>query len=157
MKYIPRTRDFDNGSKLVESVTASFVPRILWPDKPQSGGRENMKYYTGLTIRGWSTNVGLLGEAYGSFGVFWGVIFMIVLGFFVRWAYKLIFSYSVDIPLLLFWMPVLFYQVTSSMETDTLTLLNSLTKGAIFVWILIKLFPKWFGIEEKRSLPIVSA
>ena len=51
-----------------------------------AGGQYNMKYYTGLVIEGWSTNVGPVGEAYGSFGVTGGIMYMFCLGLFIRWA-----------------------------------------------------------------------
>jgi hypothetical protein len=75
-------------------MASAFVPRFLWADKPMAGGIANMKYYTGYTIKGYTTNVGPLGEAYGSFGVTGGVVFMMVLGTFIRFAYKKVFSLS---------------------------------------------------------------
>ncbi|HEU4609704.1 MAG TPA: hypothetical protein VFS31_16410, partial [Chitinophagaceae bacterium] len=138
MKRIPAVQPFDGGVNLSRSLAASVVPRILWPDKPEAGGKFNMKFYTGINILGWSTNVGPLGEAYGSFGVTGGIIFMMVLGMFIRWAYKRVFIIARNIPLLICWLPVLFYQVTYSAETDTLQILNSLVKSAVFIWMLYK-------------------
>ena len=51
-------------------------------------------------------------------------------------------------PLLIFWIPVIFYQITYSAETDTLQIVNSLVKSAFFVWLLYKLLPSWFGITK---------
>jgi hypothetical protein len=109
-----------------------------------------MKYYTGYVIEGWSTNVGPLGEAYGSFGVLGGIIYMTLMGAFVRWSYRKVFLIANRIPLLLFWIPVLFYQVTYALESDTLQILNSLFKAAFFIWILTKFVPHWFGIAKKQ-------
>lgn len=145
MKRFPSIKSHDYGFNLMKSVASAFVPRFLWPDKPEAGGRFNMKYYTGMTIRGWSTNVGSLGEAYGSFGTTGGIIYMFFLGAFIRWAYKMVFVISKSIPLLICWIPVLFYQVTYSAETDTLQIFNSLFKTAFFIVILYKLIPAWFG------------
>ncbi len=145
MKRFPAKIPHDNGNNLLRSIAAAFVPRFLWADKPEAGGKFNMKYYTGITIRGWSTNVGSLGEAYGSFGVTGGIIYMFFLGAFIRWAYKMVFVISKSIPLLICWIPVLFYQVTYSAETDTLQIFNSLIKTALFIVILYKLIPSWFG------------
>jgi hypothetical protein len=158
MRRFPAIKEFDYGSKLAIDVASSFVPRFLWPDKPKAGGQYNMKYYTGLVIEGWSTNVGPVGEAYGSFGVNGGIFYMFCLGLFVRWAYILLFKASRKIPLLILWMPVLFYQVTYSAENDTLQLLNSLLKSAFLVWVLYKALPTLFGIgrhldKAKQSLP----
>jgi hypothetical protein len=76
---------------------------------------------------------------------------MFFLGGFIRWAYKRVFVLSVKTPLLIFWLPVIFYQVTYSAETDTLQIMNSVIKSAFFVWILIKITPGWFGVIKKKT------
>jgi hypothetical protein len=150
MKHIPANKPHDEGENLAVTLAASLVPRVFWPDKPEAGGKFNMKYYTGYTLKGWSTNVGPLGEAYGSFGVTGGIIYMICLGMFIRWSYGLVFVLSRKTPLLLFWIPVLFYQVTYSLESDTLQILNSLFKAAFFIYIFTRVAPRWFGIIRGR-------
>jgi hypothetical protein len=151
MRRIPTRQDFDGGSRLLTVAASSFVPRFLWPDKPEAGGKDSMKYFAGMDIYGWSTNVGPLGEAYGSFGVVGGIIYMFFLGWFIRWTYVRIFVVSRKLPLVILWIPVLYYQVTSSMETDTLQILNSLLKGAFFLWLLYKLIPAWFGVIKNTG------
>lgn len=153
MRRIPALKPHDNGSRLFLTLASSFVPRFLWVDKPEAGGKFNMEYYTGYIIKGWSTNVGPLGEAYGSFGVGGGIIFMTLLGGFIRWAYGLVFKFGKNTPLLLLWIPVLFYQVTYSAESDTLQIMNSLIKSALFIYILYKLIPSIF-MPVKRSSKI---
>jgi hypothetical protein len=150
MRRIPALQPYDNGVNLARTFASAFVPRVLWPDKPESGGKFNMQYYTGYVIEGWSTNVGPIGEAYGSFGVLGGIIYMIFLGVFIRWAYRKVFILANRTPLMLLWIPVLFYQVVYSMESDTLQILNSLTKSAFFIWVLTKFAPQWFGIVKKQ-------
>lgn len=152
MRRIPTMQEHDNGTILLRNMAASIVPRILWPDKPEAGGQFNMQFYAGKRIKGWSTNIGPLGEAYGSFGVVGGILYMLVLGVFIRWAYRLMFKAINSWPLLFFWIPVLFYQVTFSMETDTLQIMNSLLKGAFFIWLIFKLLPSWFGIEKNMAI-----
>lgn len=145
MRRIPKFQPHDGGVNLLRALASSVVPRFLWPDKPEAGGKFNMKYYANINLRGWSTNIGPLGEAYGSFGVTGGIIYMFFLGAFIRWAYKKVLVVSNNIPLLICWIPVLFYQITYSGETDTLQILNSLFKSALFIWIIYKLMPGWFG------------
>ncbi|MFI5155833.1 MAG: hypothetical protein ACHQEM_06590 [Chitinophagales bacterium] len=153
MNRIPAKQDFDNGDRLLTIVASAFVPRFLWPNKPEAGGKESMKYFAGVNIYGWSTNVGPIGEAYGSFGVVGGIFYMFILGLFVRWVYRRIFIIAQKLPLLILWIPVLFYQVTYSMETDSLQILNSLLKGAFFLWLIYKFLPGWFGAMKKLSKP----
>ena len=151
MRRFPVKHDFDYGSKILIDIVSALVPRFLWPDKPEAGGKFNMKYYAGFNIVGWSTNVGPLGEAYGSFGPVGGVVYMILLAVFIRLAYRYVFKLAVKTPLLLFWIPVFFYQVTYSAETDTLQILNSIVKSAFFVWLLYKIKPDLFKIVKDQS------
>ncbi len=151
MKRIPIHQEFDGGNRLLITAASALVPRFLWPDKPEAGGKESMKYFTGLNITGWSTNVSPLGEAYGSFGPALGIIYMFLLGLFIRWVYKKVFIIAQRIPLLVLWIPVLFYQVTYCMETDSLQIFNSLLKGAFFLWLIYKLIPGWLGKGIKNA------
>jgi hypothetical protein len=152
MYKIPREKPFDGGDALGKNLVSAFVPRFLWPDKPEAGGKFNMKYYIGYNIEGFSMNVGPLGEAYGSFGVTGGIIYMFFLGLFIRWAYMRVFKIARRLPLLVCWVSVMFYQVISSSETDSLTAFNSIIKSAVFVWILYKIFPHWFGVQRAPRL-----
>ncbi len=149
MRRFPRITPFDNGANVFLSITSSFVPRLFWPDKPMAGGKYNMKYYTGINIVGWSTNVGPLGEAWGSFGMVGGIIYMFFIGAFIRWIYVLIFMNSRKVPLLFLWIPVLFYQVSYSAENDTLQIFNSLLKSGIFIYFIYRLWPPLFGVPRK--------
>jgi hypothetical protein len=152
IKQFTLYKTYDNGSQLFFNAASSFVPRFLWPDKPASGGKVNMLYYAGYKLNNWSTNVGPLGEAYGSFGVTGGIFYMFFLGLFIRWAYQYFFIVSKNLPLLLFWMPLLFFQITYSLETDTLQILNSLIKAGFFIWLLVKLLPWMFGVVKKETV-----
>jgi hypothetical protein len=153
MHRIPAVKPFDNGKVLSTSLLSSLVPRFLWPDKPTAGGLFNMEYYAGWKIKSWSTNIGPLGEAYGSFGVAGGILYMFLLGFFIRFAYKKVFSLSAKIPLLVLWIPFLFYEITYSMETDSLQIFNSLLKSAFFMWLIYKYVPRFFLIKRNPEHP----
>jgi hypothetical protein len=150
MRRFPSQLPFDDGSHLLITTASALVPRFLWPDKAEAGGVENMKYFAGVTINGWSTNVSPLGEAYASFGPVGGIFYMLLLGLFIRWVYKRVFIISQGLPLLILWLPVLFYQITYSMETDSLQIFNSLLKGSFFLWMLYVITPDWFGVSKKK-------
>ena len=102
MKRIPAEQEFDNGSRLLAHRSIRTGTPFLWPDKPEAGGKESMRYFTGLRIEGWSTNVSPLGEAYGSFGPIGGIFYMFALGLFIRWVYKRVFVTAQKLPLLVF-------------------------------------------------------
>jgi len=145
MRRVPLRQPHDEGKILLRTITASIVPRFLWPDKPEAGGKFNMRYYAGYVLKGFSTNIGPLGEAYGGFGVYGGVCYMFFLGLFIRYAYKKIFLISKRFPIIILWIPVLFFQTTYSAETDTHQILNSLIKSAVFVFVLYKFLPFLFS------------
>jgi hypothetical protein len=152
MQRIPVIQPFDDGKYLFKTILSSFVPRFLWPDKPEAGGRFNMQYYAGKKMNlVTSMNVGPLGEAYGSFGTRQAILFMVILGLFIRWVYGIVFRISRSIPLLVLWLPVMFYQITYSAETDTLQILNSFIKTAFFVWMMYRILPRWFGKSARTE------
>lgn len=150
-RHIPRVRKFDNGGKLGVVLVSAFVPRFLWPDKPKAGGYENMKYYAGFILRGYTMNVGPLGEAYGSFGRTGAIVYMLALGGFIRLAYRAVFLVAQSIPLVVLWLPIMFYEVSYSGENDTLQIVNSLVKSALFVFILYRAYPGLFKMNPRTE------
>lgn len=145
MRRFPAVQPYDNGENIALALASSIVPRVLWPNKPEAGGKFNMKFYAGIDLRGWSTNISPLGEGYGAFGSAGGIIYIIALGLLIRGAYGYVFAVARKTPLILFWIPFLFYQITYSFETDTLQITNSLIKSGIFIFVLYKFMPYWFG------------
>jgi hypothetical protein len=155
IKYIPEKKQFDNGAYLSLALFSSLIPRLFWPDKPMAGGRFTTKYFTGEELVGnTSMNVSPVGEAYGSFGPIFGVVYMGLLAFLIRIVYTTFLSLANTIPLLIYWFPVIFFQVTYSMETDSLQIFNSLFKSGVFVFILYLLSPTSFGVEKKSFLAL---
>ena len=153
MKRIPSSQDFDGGEMIQKSILASVTPRYLWPDKPKAGGHFNMKYYAGIIIifGSYSTNVGPLGEAYGAFGVFGGILAMCALAFYIRFVYFRVWRISLKYPIMILWLPVIFYQTTYSAENDFLQILNSTIKSSLFLWLVSKVQPRWFGINKNEE------
>ncbi len=139
MKRVPARFPFANGETIFESVAASIVPRFLWPDKPESGGRANLKRFWGYNLVGFSMNIGPLGEAYGNFGVLGGIIYMFFYGLFFNIVLSGILRRSEKIPTLTLWLPFLFLYAIS-VETDLLTTMGSLIKGVFFMWIVFRFF-----------------
>lgn len=141
---IPARVEYIGGNYIFVSFLSAFVPRLFWPDKPEAGGKANMKLYVGIDIRSWSTNVGPLGEAYGSFGYLGGWLYLLVFGLFIQKAYSFFISLCKRRAVLFLWMPPLFFQTVYVTETDSLQAFNSLIKGAIFMFLLFKIVPGLF-------------
>ena len=146
MDRVPRKFPFAYGETIWTSAAASVVPRILWPDKPKVGGTYNLKRFWGYDIRGYSMNIGALGEAYGNFGVMGGITFMFFYGLFFNLILSVILKMAEKRPTLLLWLPFLFFYAIG-VETDLLTTMGSLIKGLIFTWLIFKVFQTGFRIE----------
>lgn len=132
LEHVPRRAPFAEGETIFVSLAATFVPRILWPDKPIAGGHFNMERFAGLKIEGYSMNISPMGEAYGNFGVEGGIAFMLAYGLFFSILIVLLMNYVRKKPTLILWFPVLFLN-SIQMETDILMCLNSLIKNILFV------------------------
>jgi hypothetical protein len=146
-KRIPARVDHLGGNYLFLSFLSAFVPRLFWPDKPEAGGKANMRLYVGVEIRSWSTNVGPIGEAYGSFGYIGGWVYLLLFGLFIQKAYSFFIGLCVRRPVLFMWMPPIFFQTVYVTETDSLQAFNSLIKGAIFMFLIMQIVP---GLFPKR-------
>jgi hypothetical protein len=149
MDYVPRVQPFADGETIIRSFGAIAVPRFLWPDKPQSGGEENLRRFVGIKRRlSYSMNIGPFGEAYGNFGPgIGGITFMFFYGFILSFLLNEVLRRTFKTkPSLIIWTPLLlFYSLT--VETDVLSALNSFFKGAIFVAVLFFLAKKFFRVS----------
>jgi hypothetical protein len=143
-KRIPKEVNYLGGEYLGLTFISSFVPRLVWPDKPKAGGAENMRLYTGIILTTWSTNIGPFGEAYGNFGYLGGWVYLFVFSFFIRSAYTKFLDICRDRPIFFLWLPAMFFQTFYVIETDSLQAFNSLIKGAVFMFIMYKIFPVLF-------------
>jgi hypothetical protein len=80
MKKTENSGTYLMGETIINAIIIAITPRILWPEKPQAGGSENIKKYTDLVLnKGTSMNIGTLGELFVNFGFysvfaifFWG-------------------------------------------------------------------------------------
>jgi hypothetical protein len=132
LEYIPRYEPFADGETVYGSVAATFVPRILWPDKPKAGGQYNMLRFTGFLVSGYSMNVGVIGEAYGNFGPRGGVVFMFIFGLFFNLIFYIILKKTKQWPTLILWIPFIYLNAVQA-ETDTLMTVNSTIKNILFM------------------------
>lgn len=146
LDHVPKREPFAEGETIFKSLAASFVPRVLWPDKPVSGGKANMLRFTGYLIEGYSMNVSPLGEAYGNYGVEGGIFFMLCYGLFFSLLIVLLMSFVKKTPTLILWFPVLFLN-SVQMETDILMCLNSLIKNSLFVAFCYWAFPRFLRLK----------
>ena len=77
--------EFENGKTLGYAVVA-WIPRIVWPDKPKTGGNKFVTKHTGRRFsRTTTVAAGHIFEFYVNFGVSGVAIGFFVLGLSIRW------------------------------------------------------------------------
>lgn len=133
MVHVPSQEPFAEGETIFTTLAASFVPRLFWPDKPMSGGHENMLRFTGYKIEGYSMNISPMGEAYANFGVGGGIFFMFFYGLFFSLVIFFLLQKIKTRPTIILWFPIIFLN-SIQIETDILMCVNSLIKNLIFLW-----------------------
>jgi uncharacterized membrane protein (Fun14 family) len=133
LRYVPKQQAFVRGETIHIALLGSLVPRLLWPNKPQSGGKVNFERFTGEHLgAGVSMNIGPLGDAYVNFGVGGGVVFMFLYGLALRLLFQVFLAFVPVYPLLLLWLPLVFTPLLK-VETDVLTVFNHAVKSTLFV------------------------
>jgi hypothetical protein len=132
LDHVPNRAPFAEGETIFLSLAATFVPRFMWPDKPNAGGHFNMERFAGFRIEGVSMNISPMGEAYGNYGVEGGIFFMFLYGLFFTFLIIILMNYVRKKPTLILWFPILFIN-SVQIETDILMVLNSLIKNMVFV------------------------
>lgn len=132
---IPQRVDYFEGKTITEAITASIFPRFLNPDKKKAGGRDNFMKFTGLSL-GENTSMGIsiVGEAYGNFKVYGGILFMGVWGFLLTLYWNFLMSRTNSKIVLLAFLPIIFLQVVKA-ETELVVVLNHLVKASIVVFL----------------------
>ncbi|MBU6157445.1 MAG: hypothetical protein KGP35_00305 [Bacteroidetes bacterium] len=146
LEYVPRYAPFAKGETVINSTLATLVPRFLWSDKPKAGGQENMLRFTGLTIVGYSMNIGVIGEAYANYGKNGGIIFMFCFGLFFNLIFTAILYQSKYRPTIILWIPLIYIHAIQA-ETDLLMTVNSTIKNLLFVGICFWAFERLMRIR----------
>lgn len=84
LSYVPASVPHEHGARTLAAVTHVFTPRFLFPNKPALVNDTIVTaYYTGLPLSrhpGTSISIGYVGELYIDFGLFGGIVAMLVLG-----------------------------------------------------------------------------
>ncbi len=80
-RHMEIQRDFAHGKTIGDALVAGLIPRILWPDKPITGGSSDLaeKYADMIIPQGTSVGVGAISEFYinaGGTGVLTGMFLL---------------------------------------------------------------------------------
>lgn len=149
--HVPKYQDFIHGESVRDAISASLLPRFLFPDKSSGlDAKRTFEKVTGLRLIG-STSMGLslVGEFYANYGTYGAWVAMLSYGLFIGFFLRTIVRISGTSPFILLWLIVIFFQVIKA-ETELIKVLNHIIKASIFVFILhlglrmfgVNLFPK---------------
>ena len=137
MEHVPAKVPFAKGETIVTAIKASLLPRFLFPDKPEAGGKANYEKYTGYYLQiGTSMGISLLGEAYVNYGVKGAWLFMFVFGVISSFVIRQIFLLAAKYPTIWLWFPLIFFHFIKA-ETELLVQLNFLVKSILMVYLFV--------------------
>ena len=137
MTGTPRYLPYAGGETIIVALKASLLPRLLYPDKPIAGGKENYEKYVGFELQS-STSMGisLLGEAYINFGVQGAWIFMFIFGLISSFVIQRFFLLAAQYPTIWLWFPLILLHFVKA-ETELLVQLNFLVKSILMVYVFV--------------------
>jgi hypothetical protein len=140
VRQVPRHQPFVGGETIRVALLGALLPRALWRNKPEAGGKVNFERFTGEKLSpGVSMNIGPLGDAYVNYGVRGGMVFMFVYGLAISLGYGFFLQFTTAYPLLLLWAPLIFVPLLE-VETDVLTVFNHAVKSSVFVAVAFPFF-----------------
>ena len=144
MNNVPARVPFANGEELYQILEAAFLPRILAPNKLNAGERTIFMKYSGMRIRqGTSMGLSSIGDAYINFGVLGGCTFMFFLGLFYSFILNSFYYYSKCYPILLLFVPLVFYYPIRP-DCELQTILGHVLKSCFLIYLMIQFFKNTF-------------
>ncbi|MBS4044352.1 MAG: hypothetical protein KGZ59_11090 [Chitinophagaceae bacterium] len=155
MNNIPKRVDYANFDLINKYFEAAFMPRILAPDKIRAGDRELLNKYSGIIISfGTSMGIGIVGDAWASFGYFGGLVMLFCFGLLLNYSLKY-FQYLIKYyPLVYFLLPIIYiYPIRPDCETQTS--MGHLVKTTFLVSFIVFYFMK--RVKSKSNKLIINA
>jgi hypothetical protein len=145
MDNIPENQEYLGGETIADAIVSSIFPRFLIPDKEVAGGQKNFMRFTGLNLEaGTSMGISIIGESYGNFGLYFGVLFMFIWGLFLASIWSRLYSFILKNIVYICFIPLIFLQVIKA-ETELVVVLNHLIKSLIVVILFIFIYKQYLN------------
>jgi len=147
MKTVPDRVPYQNGDELQLILESSILPRIIAPNKLNSGDRFIFMKYSGIPVAG-GTSMALssLGDAYINYGIFGGSIFMFFYGMLFSFFLKLFNNKSKEFPIAILLATVVFYYPIRP-DCELQTILGHLFKSTIIIFVILSIWKYNFKIS----------
>jgi len=146
MKTVPDKIPFSEGAELREIIESAFLPRIIAPNKLSAGDMTLFKKYSGMQVsKGTSMGLSSVGDAYINFGIVGGCIFLFLLGLFYSEVLKAFHKYSYTYPILLIFVPLVFYYPIRP-DCELQTILGHLVKSCFLIFVVMQFWKSTFKV-----------
>jgi hypothetical protein len=140
MRWVPRSRNHGLGEITIINTITAFIPRILYPSKPTVGTGEYYYKYTGDKLGKFnSVTLGSLGDAYADFGKY-GIFFTLIYGLIVGYTYRYYVNLHSSNVVLIFWFAIIFFSSITVNEVSVPGYINALFKAFIFIYFTRRIF-----------------
>lgn len=134
---IPDRQPYFYGEGIGGDLAAILLPRFLWENKKNGGGRELFLKTTGLELgEHTSINVSILGEGYAHWGRWGSCLYLFAIGVLLRGVIFLLTEWQRKNPLVFFMVPLVFFSAIKA-ETDTVMILNHIVKALFVSWLVL--------------------
>ena len=156
MKTVPDKVPYENGAELELILESSILPRIIAPNKLNSGDRFIFMKYSGIPVAiGTSMALSSVGDAYINYGVLGGAIFMFFFGALFSYFLKLFNKKSKDFPIAILLATVAFYYPIRP-DCELQTILGHLFKSTIIIFVILSVWKhnfklSSFSLKRKRK------
>lgn len=146
LHHIPAYAPFANGETLKTAFVSSIAPRFLMENKFQSGGREILKRFTGISLSdNTSMNIGYAAEMYANFGL--PIAYIAIAGFTLMMSLILLGATLLvrNRFQLIGFVPYLGYRMTVTEWNDVTDAMNYFVKSLMVIVLVRFLLPSLFA------------
>lgn len=143
LRNMPARRDFANGEYFKDELIGIFVPRFLFPDKAVVGDHAKFENFAGWKLNSKvAMSVSILGDGYGNFGYWGGMVFCLLYGVLTNYLLHLLVSLARkhEITLIL-WMPYVF-AFTMRCGDEFYIITNHIFKSSILILVIMVILKK---------------
>jgi hypothetical protein len=147
MKTVPDKIPYENGAELELILESSILPRIIAPNKLNSGDRFIFMKYSGIPVAaGTSMALSSVGDAYINYGPLGGAVFMFFFGLLFNYFLKLFNKKSKDFPIAILLATVAFYYPIRP-DCELQTILGHLFKSTIILFVILSVWKHNFKLR----------
>lgn len=137
LSQVPSNEAHAGGSLNLAYLQSAILPRFLAPNKMNAGDKVVFNKYSGHEITtGTSMALGLFADGYIDFGYIGGILYVGLFGVLLAWIIKFYLRKSVQYPVLIYFLFIVFlYPVRPDCETQTT--LGNLFKSSVLVILIL--------------------